>query len=77
MTFKFKTECGLELLKPETMKVIGSTENKIAKDKNGENIPHLEITEVVLIHCNIVNMIINEIQKFCIHLFEINYLAVF
>ena len=28
---------------------------KIAKDKNGENVPHLEITEVVLVHCNIVN----------------------
>ena len=27
---------------------------KITKDKNGENIPHLEITEVVLVHCNIV-----------------------
>ena len=35
--------------------MLGSTENKIAKDKNGENIPHLEITEVVLVHCNIVN----------------------
>ena len=37
------------------MKLLGSTENKIANDKNGENIPHLEITKVVLVHCNIVN----------------------
>ena len=37
------------------MKLLGSTENKITNDKNGENIPHLEITEVVLVHCNIVN----------------------
>ena len=37
------------------MKLLGSTENKITKDKNGENIPRLEITEVVLVHCNIVN----------------------
>ena len=37
------------------MKLLGSTKNKITKDKNGENVPHLEITEVVLIHCNIVN----------------------
>ena len=37
------------------MKLLGSTENKITKDKNGENIPHSEITEVVLVHCNIVN----------------------
>ena len=37
------------------MKLLGSTENKITKDKNGENVPHLEITEKVLLHCNIVN----------------------
>ena len=37
------------------MKLPGSTKNKITKDKNGENFPHLEITEVVLVHCNIVN----------------------
>ena len=37
------------------MKLLGSTRNKITKDKSGENIPHLEITEVVLVHCNIVN----------------------
>ena len=37
------------------MKLLGSTENKITKDKNGEHAPHLEIAEVVLVHCNIVN----------------------
>ena len=37
------------------MKLRGSTKNKITKDKNGENISHLEITEVVLVHCDIVN----------------------
>ena len=37
------------------MKLIRSIENKITKDKNSENVPHLEITEVVLVHCNIVN----------------------
>ena len=37
------------------MKLLGSTENKITKDKNSENVPHLEITEVVLVRCNIVN----------------------
>ena len=36
------------------MKLLGSTENKITKNKNGENVLHLEITEVV-VHCNIVN----------------------
>ena len=37
------------------MKLLGSTKNKITKDKNGQNVPHLDITEVVLVHCNIVN----------------------
>ena len=55
VTFKIKNGYSLELLTPETMKLLGSTENKITKDKNGENVPHLEITEVVLVHCDIVN----------------------
>ena len=54
-TFKIKTGYYLELLTPKTMKSLGNTKSKITKDKNGENVPHLEITEVVLIHCNIVN----------------------
>ena len=37
------------------MKLLGSTESKITKDKNDENVPHLEIVDIVLIHCNIVN----------------------
>ena len=37
------------------MNLLGITENKITKDKNGENVPHLEITKVVLGHCNIVS----------------------
>ena len=37
------------------MKLLGSTNSKINKDQNGENMPHFEITEVVLIHCNVVN----------------------
>ena len=60
ITFKIKNGYSLELLTPETMKLLGSTENKITKDKNGENVPHLEIAEVVLVHCNIVN---NDYQK--------------
>ena len=55
ITFRIKNGYSLELLTPETMKLLGSTENKITKDKNGENVPHLEITEVVLVHCNIAN----------------------
>ena len=45
---------------PETMKLFGSTKSNTTGNKNGENIFHLEITEVVLIHCNIVN---NEYQQ--------------
>ena len=55
ITFRIKNRYCLELLTPEAMKLLRSTENKTTKDKNGENVPHLEITEVVLVHCNIVN----------------------
>ena len=72
ITFKIKTGYYLELLTPETMKLIGSTKNKITKDKNGENMPHLEITEAMLVHCIFSTMIISKIQEPCIHLFLIN-----
>ena len=52
ITFKIKNGYYLGLLTPETMKLLESTESKITKDKNGENVPHLEIVEVVLVHCN-------------------------
>ena len=55
VTFKIKKRYSLEPLTSETMKLLGSTENKITKDKNGENVPHLEIIEVMLVDCNIVN----------------------
>ena len=55
ITFKIKSGYDLELLTPETMKLLGSAENKINKDRNGKNVPHLEIVEVVLVHCNLVN----------------------
>ena len=45
---------------PETMKLLGNNKSKNTKDKNGENVPMLEITEVVLVHCNTVN---NNYQK--------------
>ena len=54
ITFKIKTGYFLEIFTPKTMKLLGSTISKITKDKNGANVPHLEITEIVLIHCNIV-----------------------
>ena len=55
ITFKIKNGYYLELLTPETMKLLGSTESKITKDKNGEDLPHLEVVELVLVHCNLVN----------------------
>ena len=56
VTFKIKNGYSLECFTPETMKLLGSTENKIIKDKNGESVPHLETTEVLLlVNCNIVN----------------------
>ena len=55
VTFKIKNRYSLELLTSETMKLLGSTKNKITKGKSGENVPHFEITEVVLVHCNMVN----------------------
>ena len=55
IAFKIKNGYYLELLTPETMKLLGSAENKINKDKNGENVPYLEIFELVLVHCNLVN----------------------
>ena len=60
ITFKIKSGYYLELLTPETMKLLGSTESKITKDKNGENLPHLEVVELVLFHCNLVN---NDYQR--------------
>ena len=37
------------------MKLLESTKSKITKDKNGENVPHLEIVELLLVHCNLVD----------------------
>ena len=55
ITFKIKNGYYLELLTPETMKLLENTENKITKAKNSENVPHLEVVELVLVHCNLVN----------------------
>ena len=55
ITFRIKTKYYLEPLMPGTMKLLGSTKSKTAKDENGENVPRLEITEVVFVHYHIVN----------------------
>ena len=68
LLFKIKNGYSLELLTPETMKLLRltikikkSTENKITKHKNGENVPHLEITKVVLVYYDIVD---NDYQQY-------------
>ena len=77
ITFKVKDRYSLELLTPETIKLLGSTENKITKDKNRENVTHHEITEVVLVHCNIVNNDNQQDSRVFTILFRINCLVVY
>ena len=54
IVFKIKTDCKLELLTPETMRLLRSTKNDVDSDKNSEHMPKLESVEVVLVHCNLV-----------------------
>ena len=53
IVFKVKAGYKLELLTSETMKLLGSTKKDVDRDKNGENVPAVEV-EVVLVHCNLV-----------------------
>ena len=55
IVFKIKTGYKLELLSPETMKLLGNTKKDVDKVKDGEDVPKLEFVEVVLVHCNLVN----------------------
>ena len=55
VTFKIKKGYYVERLTPETMKLLESTKSKVTKDKNGKNVPHVEIAELILIDCNLVN----------------------
>ena len=77
ITFKIKNGYYIELLTPQTIKLLRGTESKITKDKNGENVFHLENVELVLVHCNLVIMIISKIQQCYIHLFQRNHLVVY
>ena len=54
IVFKIKTGYKLELLTPETMRLLGSTKRDVDAGKNSENVPKLESVEVVLEHCNLV-----------------------
>ena len=55
ITFKIKSGYYLELLTLLNNELLGSTESKITKDKNGENAPYLESVELVLVYCDVVN----------------------
>ena len=57
------------------MKLLGSTENKITKDKDCENVPHLKITEVILVQCNIVNNDYQQDSRDLLSFFQIDYLV--
>ena len=75
--FKIKTGYYLELLTPETMKLLGSSEIKTTRDKNGENLPHVEITEVVLVHCNIVDHGYQQDSRVLCTFVQISHLVVY
>ena len=68
MTFKTKTRFYLKLLTSETMKLIGTTKSNITKDEKGKNVSRLEISEVVIIQCNIVNNYYQQISRVFIFL---------
>ena len=55
ITFRIKKGYYPEILTSETKKFLGSARNEMTKDKNGENVPPLQVTEVILVHCSIVN----------------------
>ena len=54
IVFRIETGYELELITPETMRLLGSTKKDVDKDKDGENVPKLESVEVALVHCNLV-----------------------
>ena len=54
IVFRIKTGFKLELLTPETKKLLGGTKKDVDKDNNGDNVPKLEYVEVVLVHFNLV-----------------------
>ena len=70
-SFKIKSGYCLELLTPETMKLLGSAENKITKDKNGENVPHL------LVYCNLVNNDYQQDSKYYMLFYQTRHLVAY
>ena len=54
IVFRIKTGYKLEMLTPETMRLLGSTKKDVDEDKDGEKVPKLESAEVILVHCNLI-----------------------
>ena len=63
IVFKITTGYKLEILTPETMKLLGSTNEDVDKDKNGKNVPKIESVEVVSVDCNLVKNDYQHTQK--------------
>ena len=74
--FKIKTGYKLELLTPETVKLLGSTKKDDDKDKDGEIVTKLESVEVVLVHCNLVKNDYQHTSKLHLVLFRTNNLGI-
>ena len=53
---------------PETMKLFGSTKKLLDKTKNGENVRSLELVQLVLVQCNLVD---NQYQQKSVVLYTI------
>ena len=76
--FEIKTGYYLKLLTPETIKLLGYTKSKIIKDESGENVPHLKIIALILVHFNIANndyqLLNNSPKKFILKTFNSEFL---
>ena len=59
------------------MKLLESTKSKINKDKKGEDVPHLKVVELVLVHCSLVIMTISKIRGYCIPLHQTRHLVAY
>ena len=73
--FKIKDRYKVELQTQETMKLFGSAKKLIDKTNNGEKVPSLEVVEVVLVHCNLVDNI-NKSLKYYKLLLQINLMLI-
>ena len=63
IVFKINTDYKLELLSPETMKLLGNTKKDVDQDKDGRTAPKLESVEVILVHCDLVNNNYQQVSK--------------